>query len=62
MDFSTQEQLEDMDVFQLDDLLETDIKVAQGKSETSKISWLGLIAYWFAEMRWRRKYWLQTRK
>jgi hypothetical protein len=61
MDFSTQERLDDVDVFQLDDLVQKDFEVSARHRELTKPSWFGLIRYWISELRWRRKFWQQTR-
>jgi hypothetical protein len=61
MDFSTQERLDDVDVIQFDDLVQREYEVSAGSAEVGEFTWLEMIRYWISEMRWRRKFWLQSR-
>ncbi len=62
MDFSTQETFEEVDVFQLDDLAQSEYEIATQSREANQGSVFSSIAYWIGELRWRAKYWGQTRK
>lgn len=66
MDFRTKENLEDVDVFQIDALTYPDRDVAsdvvQSDTDTSAGSIFSLLVYWFSELRWRWKFWNQTRQ
>ncbi len=57
MDFSTEEKVEEVEVFRLDDLVQQDIPVTSESGEQKRDSWFSLIGYWVSELRWRMKYW-----
>jgi hypothetical protein len=62
MDFSTRERLEDVEVFQIDDLPHHEVGTVSDSSEVKRDSWFSLFFYWIAELRWRAKFWNQTRR
>lgn len=62
MDFSTQERLQDVEVFQLDDLVQHEFEAASEAAEAKRVSFFSLITYWVGELRWRAGYWQQARK
>jgi hypothetical protein len=53
--------LDDVDVIQFDDLVQREYEVSAGSAEVGEFTWLEMIRYWISEMRWRRKFWLQSR-
>lgn len=61
MDFSTQEKIEDVEVFLLDNLATRQVKVDAGARKVEGESWLSLLVFWIREWRWRMKFWNQSR-
>jgi hypothetical protein len=61
MDFSTQEKLDDVEVFRLDDLTQQEVVVRDETRKAKSESWLSLLLYWIREIRWRMRYWNQSR-
>jgi hypothetical protein len=62
MDFGTEERVEEIEVFRLDDLVQQDFNVASERSRQNRESWFSLLGYWVSELRWRMSYWKQNRE
>ena len=62
MDFGTEQKMESVEVFTLDDLASQNITVSSEHNETDHESIFSIIAYWLGELRWRAKFWKRTRQ